>query len=46
MNPAQGCFEAINQAALSFNNEKWQIDDLSAPWIVKITAILFMLWGG
>jgi glycosyltransferase involved in cell wall biosynthesis len=41
MNPAQGgVVEAVNQAALSFNNEKWQMDvlcfdDPSAPWVVK-----------
>lgn len=41
MNPQQGgVVEAVNQAALSFNNEKWQmdvlcLDDPNAPWIAK-----------
>jgi glycosyltransferase involved in cell wall biosynthesis len=41
MNPAQGgVVEAVNQAALSFNNEKWQmdvlcLDDPDASWVVS-----------
>jgi glycosyltransferase involved in cell wall biosynthesis len=51
MNPAQGgVVEAVNQAALSFNTEKSQmdvmcLDDPSAPWVVKTNSYIIHALG-
>lgn len=51
MNPAQGgVVEAVNQAALSFNNEKSQmdvlcLDDPSAPWVLKNNSYIIHALG-